>query len=125
MLHGFEAIKLTKGLPSISITRNGLTFNKTAIVKLGEPEYVVLMKNENEKQIAVQVCEEDERNKTSFLTRKDKAVLSVRWNNKDLVTTIAKMMQWDLSGKGFRINGDYHHEERAMIFDLKNAEEII
>jgi len=126
MLHGFETIKLTKGLPSISITRNGLTFNKTAVVKLGEPEYVVLMKNEPDKLIAVQACKEDELDKTPFLIRKRNKNLSVRWNNRDLISTIAKMMHWNLSGvsKGYRINGDYISEERAMIFDLKEAEEI-
>jgi hypothetical protein len=125
MLEGFERIKLTKGLPSISITNNGITFNKTAIVKLGEPKFVILMKNDANKMLAVQVCDEDEPDKTIFLSSPDKKFLSVRWNNKDLLNTIAKLMQWNLAvAKGYRVNGDYVDEERAMIFDLNQAVEL-
>ena len=124
MLDGFERIKLTKGLPSISITSNGLTFNRTAVVKLGEPEYVILMKNEKDRLLAVQVCTEEEPDRTPFLSNRGKTVISVRWNNKDLIHTISKLMGWDMSNNGYRVNGDYLNDERAMVFDLKTAEKI-
>ena len=121
MLEGFKTINLTVGLPYVSITENGVTFNKTSIVKLGRPSHVLLMLNEETKQIAVQPCDPENEDATPFLRNEGKAVISVRWNNKDLLNTLSKMMGWDLKEHGFRVDGDYLSSENAMIFDLKNA----
>ena len=32
------------------------------------------------------------------------------------------MMEWNLSGTVYKVDGDYIAEEEAMIFDLKKAE---
>lgn len=121
MLEGFKTISLTVGVPYISVTGNGLTFNKASIIKLGKPSHVILMMNEESKKIAVQSCEQNTEDATPFLKSKSDSTMSVRWNNRDLLNTISKMMSWDLKKNGYRIDGDYLNTENAMIFDLDSA----
>ena len=120
MLEGFKPISLSVGLPYISITTNGLTFNKTSIVKIGKPTHVVLLMNESKKQIAIMPCSENDENATPFL-RRGKGNITVRWNNRDLLYTLSKMMQWDLSKMGYRVDGEYISDNNALVFDLNNA----
>lgn len=125
MLEGFKIYNLTTGLPTLSITQNGVSFNKTAIVKMEYPEYVVLMINYKEKRIAIQSCSKELPGATVFYKgEKRNGIVSVRWNNRELLNTISKMMRWDLSKQGYRIPGDYLETENAIIFDLNQAEII-
>jgi len=121
MFENFKTINLTIGLPYISLTNNGVSFSKTAVVKLGSPSHVLLMINEEEKQIAVKVCEPDDADATPFVRNKKNSTANVRWNNKDFLNTISKMMDWNLQSDGYRVNGEYFSNERAMLFDLKLA----
>lgn len=119
MLEGFRTLNLTIGIPSISVTINGIGFSKAAILKMGKPENVLLMIDEQGKRIAIQVCEENDEDATPFL--KNKKNISVRWNNKDLLNTISKMMSWDLEQTGYKVEGEYLNDEKAMIFELEKA----
>lgn len=123
VFENFKTINLTIGLPYISVTNNGVTFSKTAIVKIGSPSHVLLMMNEEEKQIAIRSIGEDDKNEdaTPFVRSKNSSNLNVRWNNKDFLNTLSKMMNWNLEEHGYRINGDYFSSENAMLFDFKNA----
>jgi len=121
MLSGFKPINLIIGLPYVSITANGITFNKPCIVKLGKPTHVMIMINDEMKQLAIQVCDSESDNATPFLRKEGKSTLSVRWNNKDFLNQLSKMMSWDLNTSGYRVNGDYLDNENAMIFDLNSA----
>lgn len=121
MLSGFKPVNLIIGLPYVSITANGITFNKTCIVKLGKPTHVLLMTNEETKQLAIQVCDPEDDNATPFLRSEGKSTLSVRWNNKDFLNTLSRMMDWDLNASGYKVNGEYLSDENAMIFDLNSA----
>jgi hypothetical protein len=121
MLEGFRPINLTVGLPYISITKNGVTFNKTSIVKIGKPAYVLLMMDDVNKRIAVQPCDSSDEDATAFFKGEGKSVVSVRWNNKDLLNTLSKMMNYDLDKFSYRVDGDYLSNENALIFDLKLA----
>lgn len=123
MFEGFKPISLITGLPSISVTNNGLTFSKAAIIKMEKAEHVMLMINESEKQIAVKKCEPDDENATQFY-KSDKRIMSVRWNNKDFLNTLAKMMGWRLETEGYKIYGEFYGDEVALIFDLKTAQPI-
>jgi len=124
MLEGFTKVSMVTGLPSMSVTKNGLTFNKPAIVKMGKPTHVNLLQNEEEKKLAIQVCDERDDEAVSFLKDAGKSVLSVRWNNSDLLKTISQWMNWDLDKDGYRVEGDYYKDENAMIFDLNRANKI-
>lgn len=124
-LEGFTAFNFSEGAPYVSITKNGMTFNKGVILKLKCPAHVVLLINEQAKQIAIKVCDESTANSNSFYKKdKDNNNYSVRWNGKDLLNTISSMMDWDLSTESYKISGVLLKEENAFLFDLNNAEII-
>ena len=122
MLEGFRIINLVSGLPSLSITKNGVGFNKAAIVKMEYAEKVLLMINDSNKMLAIQKCESDNPSATLFY-KKQKNVI-VRWNNTDLLNTLERIMDWDVKKVGYKVTGDYSSENSALIFDLKEATQI-
>lgn len=120
MLEGFKQYNMTIGTASVSITENGIAFSKTTIIKMDKVPYVKLLIDEEGKRIAIQKALENDEGAIGFYN--NQKIVSVRWNNKELLKTVAKMMNWELSGNVYRVDGDYVAEEEAMIFDLKEAE---
>ena len=65
-LSNFKTFDFSEGVPYISITSNGITFNKSVIMKMKYPTYVKLLINESDKQIAVQACDEHDDKSVQF-----------------------------------------------------------
>ncbi len=126
MLEGFKTFNFNEGAPYVSITKNGATFNKSVIMKLGYPEYVCLLINAQAKQIAIQVASKETTNATPFYTeeKKQSGILSIRWNGRDLLNTLKDITEWDLSKVGYRVDGKYLPEDNAILFDLNLAIEL-
>lgn len=125
LLENFKAFNFNEGVPYVSVTSNGMTFNKSVIMKLGYPEHVLLLIDEETKRIAVQPCTQETPNAAPFYNKAKKSnALSVRWNGRDLLNTIQDLMNWDLSQCGYRIDGVLLKEEQAMLFDLTHASEL-
>ena len=124
VLDGFVPFDFNAGYPYVSVTSNGLTFNKSVTVKMNYPEYVLLLINEDKKQIALRSCDESENGAVAFYKRRASGILSVRWNSKDLTSTVESLMGWDLSHDSYRIDGTLVKSERVMIFDLNCAKKM-
>ena len=124
ILSGFKPFNFNEGVPYVSVTTNGVTFNKSVVMKLDYPEYVVLLIDEEGKRIAVQACNEITENAVQFYKPKKNDVISVRWNGKDLLNTLQAIMGWDLNEKAFRVEGTLLKAERAVLFDLSEATEL-
>ena len=125
VLDGFTTFNFSEGVPYVSVTSNGVTFNKSVVMTMGYPKYVVLLIDESGKRIAVQECEETTPNATEFYKQKKSDVISVRWNGKDLLNTLQDMMGWKLDKNGgFRVSGTHLKDEKAMLFDLNTATEL-
>ncbi len=124
-LSSFKPFDFTEGVPYISVTNNGVTFNKSVIIKMKYPAFVRLLINESEKQIAVQVCGEEDDKATQFYKEKSNGVLSVRWNSKDLINTIVRLCDWDLNQSSYRVNGVLVPEQDLMLFDLNEAVTVV
>lgn len=120
-LDGFKTFNFNEGVPYVSVTNNGITFNKSVVVKMGYPRYVVFLVDENSGRIALQACDENTQNAVAFYKQKKTNVVSVRWNGRDLLNTIKNMMKWDLGKESYRTEGEFIQEENAMIFDLNQA----
>ncbi len=120
-LEGFSAFDFSEGVPYVSFTPNGLTFNKSVTLKLGEPEHVKFLINESAKQVAIQVCDAGDKNATVFYRPKASGVLSVRWNARDLLNTIERIMGWNLKETSYRADGILLKEEHTIVFDLSKA----
>ena len=125
IFEGFTPFDFEEGVPYVSITKNGVTFNKGVVKKLNCPKYVVLLVNAQKKQIAIQVCSEGANRAVVFYNdEKKKNALSVRWNGKDLLNTIISMTGWNLSKTGYRAEGTLITEEKAILFDLTKSEPL-
>lgn len=122
MLDGFEKFEASPGTASVSITSHGVGFSKTAVLRMSKCEYVVIFIDYSGKRFAVQKCDKDESGATKFYHGQRNT--SVRWNNKELIKTLSKMMDWDLSKKAYKVDGEYLPDEQALVFDLKNATTI-
>ena len=123
VLSGFTAFNFNEGAPYVSVTKNGVTFNKGVVMKLGYPEYVVLLINAQEQLIAIQVCTKETPNAAGFCSpeKKDSSILSIRWNGRDLLNTLRDLMDWDYTTASYKVEGKLLPEEHAIIFDLKKA----
>lgn len=124
ILSGFTPFNFSEGVPYVSITQHGVTFNRSVVMKLDYPEYAVLLIDESSKRLAVQACEKSVPNAVQFYKPKASNVLSVRWNGRDLLNTIQGMMGWNLREMSFKVDGTLLKEERAMLFDLTTATEL-
>lgn len=123
MLKGFKVYDFTERVPYISVTANGVTFGNGVIKKLRFPEYVCLLFNVKEKQMAIQVASKDDENAIQFCSEMGCST-SIRINHKDFKDTIKHITNWDISSTGYRVEGKLLPEENAIIFNLDKAEEL-
>lgn len=120
-LDGFKIFNFSEGVPYVSVTNNGVTFNKAVVMKMDYPKHVILLIDDESRRIALKTCTEDTPNAVAFYKPKKTNVISVRWNGKDLLNTIKTMMKWDLDKDSYRTEGELIPDEQAIIFDLNNA----
>ena len=122
VLDSFVSYNFNAGSPYVSITNNGITFNKAVVIKLGYQRYVVLLVDAEGKRIAVQACSDTTTNAIAFYKEKKSKVICVRWNGRDLLNTIQEITGWKLKQSGgYRVDGILLKEENAILFDLKEA----
>lgn len=118
MFENFKKIRLVPGSVSISVTKNGLTFSRQAVSQMEMAEYVNLLLNEEEHKLAIQYCDEKDKDKVRFA--KD-GNLNVRWNNRVFLDNLLKLMNWE-KDKIYRIGGEYISSHKALLFNLDNFE---
>ena len=121
MLDGFKPIELMVGSAVLSVTSNGLSFNKNVVSKMGCPEYIRFMLNDSTKQLAIQKTDENDSIGVPFARKSVDNKNGVRYNNRDLEHTLESLMGWDLSTKTYRIDGVYSDDDHAMIFNFNDA----
>lgn len=121
VLDDFVVFDFNEGVPYLSITKNGVTFNKAVTLKLGTPRYVRLLINATKKNVAIQVCDENEEKAAQFYRPNAKDIFSVRWSGRDLLNTLRELLDDDLQNHGFRVDGVLLRGEHAMLFDLNKA----
>ncbi|ASG79779.1 hypothetical protein [Lactiplantibacillus pentosus] len=119
-LSKFKPYTVSPGVATITIGKNGLAFSKTAVIRLGKPEYVELLVNDDDKIIVIRALSEQSETSTNFFKPGKKNIM-VRWNYQDLIERIAEMMNWDTENKTYKVRGEYHPEDNLLSFSLKNA----
>ena len=72
MLEGFTKIPVLSGSSFMSVTNNGINFNGNVVFHLQRTKFVVFFLNSNEKQIAIQKCDESDEDKAPFFSRRSK-----------------------------------------------------
>ena len=98
-------------------------FSKGVVAKLGKPSRVELLINDIDKQFIIRACNINKICSNAFYKENSKTKY-VRWNNKNLLMTIANIMDCDLSKYAYRVDGQYIIEEKAILFDLNNAVKV-
>ena len=120
-LEGFEVITFGNTGAYVSITRNGITFNKAALEKVSGASHVILLVNREAKQFAIKPCNQNDQNALAFTAQKPNSP-NVRWNSKDLLRLFSTLMSWQLEKcDGYRVYGEYIKSEKALLFDLNKA----
>lgn len=126
IFENFTTFNFEEGVAYLSITKNGATFNKGVVIKMGYPQYVQLLVNSADKKIAVKSCDKSAENSVEFYKEKPNVkTISVRWNVKDLLNTLQDIMGVDLEKSSYRIEGSFIKEENAVLFDLTEAKELL
>lgn len=123
-MDGFKPFTFGNAGPTISITKNGVTFNKVAVEKLGKSPYAQLLFNEGTKMLAVKKTSANDPLAVPFCAAIKKGAPSVRWNSKELLRVICNMTGWDLSAKGctgYKVFASYDKSEGALMIDLTTA----
>lgn len=121
----FKPYAIVSGLPTVSITKNGMTFSKTALIKMGKPDYIKLMINEDEKQLAFFAANEDEDNVIKCMVDKNKKeAVNFRINARDLLYKIASLMGCKFEELNFKVIGELFNEDKVMLLDLNRATKI-
>ncbi|MCI9263641.1 MAG: hypothetical protein HFF06_03625 [Oscillospiraceae bacterium] len=123
-MDGFKPFTFGNTGPSVSITKNGLTFNKAAVEKLGSPQYTLLLINEDKKKLAVKKTSTTDALAVPFCASIKKGAPSVRWNSKELLKVICGMTGWDLNADGcmgYKVFASYDRSEGALIVNLMEA----
>ena len=119
MLEGFEIYNMTTGSASISVSENGIGFSKSTVARLEKSPFARVFIDRKTNRIAVQASLNNENGAVPFFNNQKSG--AVRWNNKELLKTLAQMMSCDFTKKVYKIDGDYLPDEKAMVFDLNKA----
>lgn len=127
-LKNFSVLSFGSTGPLVSITKNGVTFNKAAVDRMGGTQYVLLLLDETSKQFAIQKCSQNTPQAMPFVAAIKPGAPSVRWGSKEFLRILKRLTGWSLdddSSKGYKVPGEYQRSENAMIFDLNKAIPIV
>ncbi|WP_203641574.1 hypothetical protein [Levilactobacillus andaensis] len=119
-LSNFTPYTVSPGVSTVTIGKNGMAFSKTAVIRLGKPEYVEFLINDKDKMIAIQAVDEQTEESTYFFKPGRKNVM-VRWNYQDLIERISEMMDWDTESNTYKIRGEYYPDGNVLTFSLGEA----
>ena len=121
MLEGFVEVPILQGSSFISVTSNGLNFNKNVVKHMRKAENIKIFCNSSRRQIAIKKCDKDDENAITFYRDEKNLTSGVRFNNREIQQMIATMMNWDLNAHNYRVDGFLTGDGEAMIFNLNNA----
>lgn len=126
MLKNFEVIEITKKVSPLTLIleSNKMRFTKGIVEALEYAPLVRFLIDRQNKRLAVQITGEKDTQKAGFskpeADQKGKAVLL---QNADLLALVRGIMpEWDPQQK-YSVNGVYSKGDKAVIFDLKKAEQ--
>lgn len=123
---GYEKYTAITGTPSMTITRNGISFNQAAINKLGKPPYVNLYIDKRRTRFAIEASYEDADGALFFYKPGTPTSKGVRWNNADLRATFEQLMGWDVELLGYKVIGNFRDEDvPALEFRLADAKPLV
>lgn len=122
LLDSFEPIKRVKGVPTVTISKDGVAFSTAVLDKMNRPRYVLPMIDRSGRRFAIVECGPETDNAREFCAPGRKGAYGKRWSDRDLRSTLCDLMGWDVSEGGYRVDGSYDFDENAFVFNLYDAE---
>lgn len=107
----------------MTIAKSGISFSRTAVVRLGKPEFVELLMDSDKKQIVIKSSDEGNPNAAPFF-KKNRKIVTARWNYRDLIQTFEEMMHWNTEMHTYKVEGSYLMEDNLLFFDLNDTQVI-
>lgn len=121
MNENWIAFNFTADVPKISITENGITFNKGVVEALNRPKFIQLLFDEENKLMAVKACTDaKEKNKVAFY--KNEKAKYVRLNHTTLNKYFESLLDADLHINIYKCCGEL--QDGVVMFDLKQCKKI-
>lgn len=108
-----------KGRVYLSVTKNGVTFNKYVTEFLQHPKYISILINHENKQIALLPA--DQKSNTTYRYPQNKNVECARISPACLVDDLCKLAHINPS-PGFRVYGE--KKDGFILFDLSSAKAL-
>lgn len=115
----FEWFDTTIGAPIISVASYGLTFSRSAVQKMGTPEYVILGYDKENKIIGIKTCDKSENKKIEFAGKERGG--NVRINSKSFIRFVFSYMENEnlIQNRAARFVGVWNSDQQLMTLDLK------
>ena len=117
----FRPLDRVAGKITINVTNSGVGFSKQVLSRLEYSHYVQIFINTVDKQLGIKKCEEDSPNAVGFVPPKKEKVDALRWNNPAFRKDIDSLVSEELANGNYSCEGEYYPEEKAVLFDFKNA----
>ncbi|MCL2415527.1 MAG: hypothetical protein FWD01_01825 [Defluviitaleaceae bacterium] len=124
-LSKFKPYNFVPGIASATIAKHGIGFSKKAISELGNPDYVKLLMNTTDKQLALIVASKGEEGAIKCMEgRSPNENRNFRIGAKDLLHQVAFMMDCAFEELNYRVIGEYFNDNQVMLIDLNRAKKI-
>lgn len=126
MLKDFTVIEIVKTLGPLTviIEPNKLRFVKSVVEAMEYTPYVHYLIDNKGKRFAIQLCKEKEVQAVPFSKPvAEQGAKAVLYQNQELVSVIRSLMpDWNAEMK-YSVNGVYSKADKAVVFNLQEAEE--
>lgn len=109
--------------PAVVIRRDSVTFNTACIAGLEDAVYIQILVNQDNKQMVVRKCEENDKDALRWCIEKPDKRKSRKMSNKLFSAMMYDMMGWNTDCR-YKILGHKitHEDETMYIFDLLETE---
>lgn len=126
VLDGFKEVgERTGGKLIMTVMLESVRFSKGVSEVLGRPEFVKLLVNYERGKFAIQVCDENDDFAVQFNNPNADRPASVTTRNLDLLVATQKFFTFPEVPADkiayFALEGEYHSDERVILFDAKNG----
>lgn len=121
-----EVVTVERSLSDLSMTvnKNFVTFSKGIVLELDYPAQVLIAFNKDTKVMGIQVCRAKTRGSFKFSKPEGEQKGTVQLMSKNLRDTLFYIMDEWTEKKRYKVEGIHIPEDKAFIFELKNAEEL-
>ena len=127
MLKNFQVIELISSKTKAQLTfyTNKIKFNHPTAVDLDFPKYVQLISSPSQHAFGIMACDKEADNAVPFFNRpNDSKPYPIVMSYSAACELISTMMNWKDDSKYYVVPGQKFSDEKAIIFNLDDAEEF-